>query len=297
MRAIVGGLGGAALVLVGIWVAVSWRALSGGTGERAEMSWYDPITWTTFVVLVVFLAVQALIGLATLERRLAVWGLVPSGKEVLRRRVEQLSRTRAEVLEAVDDERRRIERDVHDGVQQRLVALGMLLGRAQRLDDSGAAASLFRQAQEESRRALEELREVAWRIYPVALDDGGLPAALESLVDRSSVPIVLDYDVPVRPCSRPRPPGSPPPKAAIPPISAWPGCTPSTSSCLARSPVCWTAGTNSPTDPAPLRPPPAFMYVSQRWSRPSRVPLPRFSARLAYVGCHRNTAETGRRLR
>ncbi|MER5419050.1 sensor histidine kinase [Streptosporangium roseum] len=87
----------------------------------------------------------------------------------------------------------------HDGVQQRLVALGMLLGRARRLDAPGAAASLFRQAQDESRYVLEELREVAWRIYPVALDDGGLPVALESLVERSSVPIVLDYDVPVRP--------------------------------------------------------------------------------------------------
>ncbi|RBQ13823.1 sensor histidine kinase [Spongiactinospora rosea] len=198
MRGIVGGLGGGVLVLIGIWVAVSWRVLSGGTGERAEMSWYDPITWAAFIVLVVFLAVLALIGLAALERRLAVWGLAPSDKEVLRRRVEQLSRTRAEVLEAVDDERRRIERDLHDGVQQRLVALGMLLGRAHRLDDSGAAATLFRQAREESRRALEELREVAWRIHPVALDDGGLPAALESLVERSSVPIDLDYDVSVR---------------------------------------------------------------------------------------------------
>ncbi|MFB4272937.1 sensor histidine kinase [Nonomuraea sp. GTA35] len=198
MRGIVGGLGGGVLVLVGIWVTLSWRALSGGTGEHAEMSWYDPITWTAFGLLVIFLAAQALIGLAALERRLAEWGLAPSDKEVLRSRVEQLSRTRAEVLEAVDDERRRIERDLHDGVQQRLVALGMLLGRAHRLDDSGAAAALFRQAREESRRALEELREVAWRIYPAALDDGGLPAALESLVERSSAPIGLDYDVAMR---------------------------------------------------------------------------------------------------
>ncbi|MEV4017474.1 hypothetical protein AB0J35_43995 [Nonomuraea angiospora] len=57
--------------------------------------------WAAFVVLVGFLAVQALIGLAALERQLAVWGLAPSDKEVSRRRVEQLSRTRAEVLEAV----------------------------------------------------------------------------------------------------------------------------------------------------------------------------------------------------
>ncbi|MGW0481362.1 sensor histidine kinase [Nonomuraea sp. NPDC003214] len=198
-HAVVGGLGGAVLVLVGVWVVVSRRALSGGSGTRAAMSWYDPITWTAFGLLVLFLAAQALIGLAALERRLAEWGLAPSDREMLRSRVQQLSRTRTEVLEAVDDERRRIERDLHDGVQQRLVALGMLLGRAERLGDPGAAAPLFRQAREESRRALEELREVAWRIYPVALDDGGLPAALESLAEGSSVPIVLDLDLPVRP--------------------------------------------------------------------------------------------------
>ncbi|GAA1454260.1 sensor histidine kinase [Nocardiopsis tropica] len=199
MRALIGGLGGGALVLVGTWVALSWRALSGGADERAGTSWYDPITWTAFAVLVLFLAAQGLIGLAALERRLAAWGLAPSDNEVLRRRVEQLHRTRAEVLEAVDDERRRIERDLHDGVQQRLVALGMLLGRARRLDDPDSAASLLRQAQEESGHVLEELREVAWRIYPVALDDGGLSTALESLVEGSSVPITLSYDVPVRP--------------------------------------------------------------------------------------------------
>ncbi|GAA0937425.1 sensor histidine kinase [Nonomuraea longicatena] len=198
LRGLLGGLGGAVLMLVGVWVVLSWRALSGASGERAEMSWHDPLTWTAFVVLVVFLAAQALMGLAALERRLAVWGLAPSDKEVLRSRVDQLSRTRAEVLEAVDDERRRIERDLHDGVQQRLVALGMLLGRADRAADRDAAASLFRQAQEESRRALEELREVAWRIYPAALDDGGLPVALESLAESSGLPILLDYDVPVR---------------------------------------------------------------------------------------------------
>ncbi|MGW5456247.1 sensor histidine kinase [Nocardia sp. NPDC003979] len=163
------------------------------------MSWYDPITWTVFVILIVFLTAQLLLGLTALERRLAMWGLAPSDKDVLRHRVDQLSRTRVQVLEAVYDERRRIERDLHDGVQQRLVALGMLLGRAHRARDPGVATELFVQAHEETRHALTELREVAWRIYPVILDDSGLDAALESLVERSATPIVLDYGLDRRP--------------------------------------------------------------------------------------------------
>lgn len=198
-RAVVSGLGCCVFVLVVVWAALSSRALSGGAGSSAEMSWYDPITWTVFVILIVFLTAQLLLGLTALERRLAMWGLAPSDKDVLRHRVDQLSRTRVQVLEAVYDERRRIERDLHDGVQQRLVALGMLLGRAHRARDPGVATELFVQAHEETRHALTELREVAWRIYPVILDDSGLDAALESLVERSATPIVLDYGLDRRP--------------------------------------------------------------------------------------------------
>jgi signal transduction histidine kinase len=199
VRSAVGGLGGGVLMLIGVWAVVSWRVLSDGAGGQDAMSWYDPITWTVFVLLVFALAVQSLIGLAVLERRLAAWGLAPSDNEMLRYRVDHLSRTRLQVLEAVDDERRRIERDLHDGVQQRLVVLGMLLGRAHRAGDPGVAAKLFQQAHDESSQALDELRDVAWRIYPVVLDDGGLPAALDLLVERSSVPISVDCALDARP--------------------------------------------------------------------------------------------------
>nr|WP_272954693.1 sensor histidine kinase [Kribbella sandramycini] len=194
-RGVVGGLGGGVVVLVGVWVVLSVRALGGGEAER---SWWDPITWAGFGVLVVFLAAVGVVGLVGVQRWVALWRLAPGEREAWRLRVEQLTRSRSEVLEAVTSERRRIERDLHDGVQQRLVGLGMLLGRAQRLDDE-AARALVRQAQEETQRALAELREVSWRIHPVALDDGGLSVALEELVERSAVPTTLTYDVPTRP--------------------------------------------------------------------------------------------------
>jgi signal transduction histidine kinase len=93
--------------------------------------------------------------------------------------------SRAGIVEAVDAERRRIERDLHDGLQQRVVALGMLLGRARR----SGSADLVRQAHEESQRILDELREIAWRVYPSALDNLGLAEALDAVAERSAVPV------------------------------------------------------------------------------------------------------------
>ncbi|WP_241561818.1 MULTISPECIES: sensor histidine kinase [unclassified Streptomyces] len=147
-------------------------------------------------LLLLFLAVQGVIGVATLERRLARHFLGPTPQEEMRRRIDQLFASRAGVVEAVHDERRRIERDLHDGVQQRIVALGLLLGRARRSEDPRHVDKLLRQAQMETGNALTDLREVAWRVYPVALDEGGFEAAVASVVDRSAVPVMLYYDVP-----------------------------------------------------------------------------------------------------
>jgi len=137
----------------------------------------------------VFLCGQGIAGVAALDRRLARRFLGPSHRELLRRRVSYLATSRAEVVEAVNGERRRIERDLHDGVQQRLVALGVLLGRARRSGD----AELVRQAHEEVQEALRELREVSWRVYPIALDESGLDAALESLAERAAMPVEVRY--------------------------------------------------------------------------------------------------------
>ncbi|MEU7180975.1 MULTISPECIES: sensor histidine kinase [Streptomyces] len=140
-----------------------------------------------------FLSLQGTFGVAGLEARLARRCLGPSPHEQLELRIAQLSSSRAGVIAAVNDERRRIERDLHDGVQQRLVALGMLLGRALRSKDEMRADQLLRQAHEESRQALTELREVAWRVYPTVLDEAGLRAALETVAERSAIPVHLDY--------------------------------------------------------------------------------------------------------
>ncbi len=110
---------------------------------------------------------------------------------LLRQRVAVLTSTRAEVIEAIDDERRRIERDLHDGVQQRLVALGMLIGRARRTGDDEQLQRLLRQAHETAAETIDELREVANRVYPAVLDDSGLDAALELLAERSSVRVEI----------------------------------------------------------------------------------------------------------
>jgi signal transduction histidine kinase len=153
-------------------------------------------------LLLLFLAVQGVHGVAASEERMARRFLGPSHQGELERRIAQLATSRAEVMDAVHDERRRIERDLHDGVQQRLVALGMLIGRARRHRDPEHAGELLLQAHEETRRALAELREVAWRVYPAVLDEAGLRAALESVVERSPLPVALAYEV-ARPQPRP----------------------------------------------------------------------------------------------
>src|SRR6185312_6820820 len=110
------------------------------------------------------LNVQAIGSVLRLDRWLAHTLLEAGSRGALEQRITELTATRAGVMAAVDAERRRIERDLHDGLQQRLVALGMLLGRARRSGDPDQAAALLAQAHDDSRRALDELREVAWRV-------------------------------------------------------------------------------------------------------------------------------------
>ncbi|RKN06454.1 sensor histidine kinase [Streptomyces radicis] len=144
-------------------------------------------------VFLIFLAAYAVFAVAALETAVARRFLGPGREEVLERRIRELAESRAGVVEAVHDERRRIERDLHDGVQQRLVALGMLLGRARRRGDEGG--ELLAQAHQEARQALTELRDVAWRVYPAVLDEDGLRAALEAVAERSPLPVRLAYRV------------------------------------------------------------------------------------------------------
>ncbi|MBF8192741.1 two-component sensor histidine kinase [Nonomuraea sp. K274] len=147
--------------------------------------------------------VAALMIVATgaLDRRLAGHFLGPDRHELMRRRIAELTATRSGIVRAVDDERRRIERDLHDGVQQRGVALAMLLGRARHSDDHHRIAELVAQAYTESRQLLDELRDVAWRIYPTALDELGLRAALAGVAERAGVPVSVHDGLAGRPVS------------------------------------------------------------------------------------------------
>jgi signal transduction histidine kinase len=140
----------------------------------------------------VLLALHLFNGMAWLWAIFARVMLGPSTVQ-LRERVDDLRDARARIIAAADAERRRIERDLHDGAQQRLVALSLTLGLAEsRLNDPQAAAPLIAQAREEARLAVQELRELAGGIHPALLSDRGLGPALEALAARAPVPTTVD---------------------------------------------------------------------------------------------------------
>jgi signal transduction histidine kinase len=110
-----------------------------------------------------------------------------------RRQAAALRRSRARVIDAADAERRRVGRDLHDGAQQRLLAVGNLLKVAQRkLEDDHAIASVLRLAHDELDEAHAELRDLARGLHPVALSERGLGSALESLTVACKMPVALD---------------------------------------------------------------------------------------------------------
>ena len=117
----------------------------------------------------------------------------------LKARSLELEHSRNRVLEAGQQERRRLERNLHDGAQQRLVALSLELGLLRdTLGSDAEARKRLELAREEVFASLEELREVARGMYPAVLTDHGLAVALESLTARSSVPVRLHIELPHR---------------------------------------------------------------------------------------------------
>ena len=113
----------------------------------------------------------------------------------LRARLDELQTSRSRLVEVSMFERRRLERDLHDGAQQRLVALSLQLGLAKRRleeGEDGAAGAMLDAARDELARALEELRELARGIHPAVLTDRGLEPALEALAERAPLPVSLD---------------------------------------------------------------------------------------------------------
>jgi signal transduction histidine kinase len=110
---------------------------------------------------------------------------------VRRRQDEELRASRARLVEAADDARRKLERNLHDGAQQRLVALSVSLRLAESKlhNDPATATRILGDAREELTHALEDLRELARGIHPAVLTDRGLQAAVDALVSRSPVPV------------------------------------------------------------------------------------------------------------
>jgi signal transduction histidine kinase len=133
-------------------------------------------------------AVGSAAGLALENARLAA---------EVRAQLEEVRASRARLAQAADDERRRVERDLHDGAQQRLVALTMRLEQARRT--APASSALIDATQTELRRAISEVRQLARGVMPPILTEAGLAAAVESLAERAPMPVdvaVLDRRFP-----------------------------------------------------------------------------------------------------
>ena len=143
-------------------------------------------------------------ALAGLDRSVAtsLLGARPSVAE-LSARLTRVEASRAAAVDAGEAERKRIERDLHDGAQQRLVSLAMDLGQAREklATDPDAAARLVTEAHEEAKRALTDLRDLVRGIHPAILEDRGLDAALSAVVARCPVPVNLSVTLASRPAA------------------------------------------------------------------------------------------------
>jgi signal transduction histidine kinase len=140
-------------------------------------------------------------GLAHVDAAVARALLSPSRQDELEEKIDTLRETQARSVDIAMADRRQIERDLHDGAQQRLLALGMNLGMAlEKFDtDPDAARGLVDDAHREAQRAVAELRNLARGVHPAVLTDRGLDAALSALAARSPVPAHLDVDLAERP--------------------------------------------------------------------------------------------------
>ncbi|MFE3460537.1 sensor histidine kinase [Nocardiopsis aegyptia] len=199
-RSLPGALGALAVGLLGVGAVLASIVLSSAVDGR--MAPPDLLVQAGIGTVLLLVLLQGFHSIDAVDRRLARALLSPSPRELLERRVSELTESRAGVVAAVDAERRRIERDLHDGLQQRLVALGMLLGRARRGGDPDRAAALVGQAHEAAQQALDDLREVAWQVYPSALEHAGLEKVLTRVAQRSSVPVEITCALSVRPARR-----------------------------------------------------------------------------------------------
>ncbi|MFF3498530.1 sensor histidine kinase [Streptomyces sp. NPDC003247] len=188
--------------LQGMWLAlkdpVAWRTV---LYDFVRLPW-GILTFTTVLVsLFVLWPVLPFLarGLANADRAMVRALLSPSDE--LERRIAELESDRGVVVDTAAADLRRIERDLHDGAQARLVNLAMGLGLAKEklLEDPDAAAAMVEEAHGEVKLALQELRDLARGIHPAVLTDRGLDAALSSVASRCTVPVTVTADLPTRP--------------------------------------------------------------------------------------------------
>ncbi|MDQ0377102.1 sensor histidine kinase [Amycolatopsis thermophila] len=194
--------------------------VDGGVLRRWRMRLVDGTTWRDLAYLLVAFPlgiVEFAVGLASIllvpmaiwvapwigwmHGSLAIALLGPNRTERLRVKAQQLQASRARGVDAAEAERRRIERDLHDGAQQRLVAVALNLGRVKNKLDAGpeAVRALIDEAHTDAKLAVSELRDLARGIYPAVLGDRGLDAALSALAAKTPIPVEVTVDIEPRP--------------------------------------------------------------------------------------------------
>lgn len=200
------------------WRQIAFHLLSIGIGTAAgvvAVCWLAPALAITYLIVGASSAATAAVScagsvvllftapwlarqVARVDETLARALLGPSQSEELALQIEWLTKSRAAIVAATDAERRRIERDLHDGAQQRLVSLAMNLGMARtRFSDvPEPVKQVIAEAHEEALLALSEVREFVRGLHPAVLNDRGLDAALSGLAARAPVPVRLKVDMP-----------------------------------------------------------------------------------------------------
>ncbi|MFF0226042.1 sensor histidine kinase [Streptomyces sp. NPDC004629] len=193
----------------------------GGLLQRMWMALKDPVGWRTLLYDFIRLPWGVLTFVITLTSLFVLWPVLPfiarglanvdrvmvrgllSPSDELERRIAELESDRGTVVDTAAADLRRIERDLHDGAQARLVNLAMGLGLAKEklLEDPDSAATMVEEAHGEVKLALQELRDLARGIHPAVLTDRGLDAALSSVASRCTVPVKVTADLESRPAA------------------------------------------------------------------------------------------------
>jgi signal transduction histidine kinase len=185
------------------------------------MTLKDPVAWRTVLYDLIRLPWGILTFVTTLTSLFVLWPVLPfiargltnadramvrgllSPSDELERRIAELESDRGVVVDTANADLRRIERDLHDGAQARLVNLAMGLGLAKEklLEDPDSAAEMVAEAHGEVKLALQELRDLARGIHPAVLTDRGLDAALSAVASRCTVPVKVTVDLGTRPAA------------------------------------------------------------------------------------------------